>query len=56
LRACEEVHRKPVFEALQALGGSAAMARVLERDLQGIKGVLWDVAFPLDCVTPVPFV
>jgi len=45
LRTPEEAYYKPILEALQALGGSAPMAQVLDRVLRSMKGVLRDVDY-----------
>lgn len=45
LRTREEAYYRPILEALQTLGGSAQMSQVLDRVLQGMKGVLRDVDY-----------
>ena len=45
LRTREEAYYRPILEALQQLGGSAPMSKVLDRVLQNMKGVLRDVDY-----------
>ncbi len=45
LRTREEAYYRPILQALEALGGSAPMSRVLDLVLQSMKGVLRDVDY-----------
>ncbi|QJD30962.1 winged helix-turn-helix domain-containing protein [Methylococcus geothermalis] len=45
LRTREEAYYRPILEALESLGGSAPMTKVLDHVLQSMKGALKDVDY-----------
>jgi hypothetical protein len=45
LRTREEAYYRPILEALESLGGSAPMTKVLDHVLQSMKGTLKDVDY-----------